>query len=882
MKIFFISFLFITSFAFAQTPISGQVQNEKGEPIELANVLLYDQNDQVLGYAITDENGSFELAGNFSDKQRLITSFVGCFSDTLFIRNLDLSSNLKITLHPDNSLEAIELVYDLPVRINGDTISYKTDAFTNGNEEVLGDVLENLPGVTIEEDGKVKVDGKEVGKVLIEGKEFFGGNVSLATKNIPADALDKVEVVRNYDDVSLLKNVRNNQDNIAINIKLKEGKKKFWFGDITAKAGFENRYGGKANLFYYHPKYSLNFIGNSNNIKEEVINFNNYIQLIGGFEKLMEDGIDFETDAIIRSLLTENPNLYNKNNHFGAANFTRELNKNLSFSSMALWNYSRPQYQSAFNRWFQDNNGKKHLLENGKNLSEDKNSIGKIQAKWKYLPSSRTQWDFSLNADHSSVNQIQNNYSSLNGKQKTVSNLDNNSISGDITGYFKLNEKFVIQSKAVARIASGKIDENYFISQSDRFSFNDLLSVDTNRAFDFNFENQVTDNQFGLSMKSWYLIKKGHQLNFTAANSLKSEYKEGDIFQDGVLLSNQEEITRKTNNLLGGLTYQFRGEKWLITAGVSKNYVRMSINDSVITTSPWIKNLGLKYSFSNEHSVAVNYNEKVRMPELNNHWEAFRWNTNQIINKGSSTLSPATDKNVELLYNRFSLFDAYSVFGSIRYTRTSNPFIEVNTPVGAESGQELSYIRSIENSDENNEAFSASFQANKTFGKIKIDINGQYQLTNSPFYFSDRLTESISDMRNIGVAVKSIFKGKYNFKLGYRLAQNKFENANLNSLLRTHSPSLTVYYRLNKKIRFESKIQNNISFNKEDRLNENWIWDASINYRWKDSKWNIIAEGKNLLNQKELVNNGSNSLFVNETVFSLFPRRVVLGVRYKL
>ena len=117
-------------------------------------------------------------------------------------------------------LDKVELVYEMPVTVRGDTIVYNADSFTNGDERKLGDVMKKLPGVEVNEEGEIEVEGKTVSKVMVEGKDFFDGDSKLATKNIPADAVDKVEVLRNYNEVDQMRGLGNDQDNIAINIKL--------------------------------------------------------------------------------------------------------------------------------------------------------------------------------------------------------------------------------------------------------------------------------------------------------------------------------------------------------------------------------------------------------------------------------------------------------------------------------------------------------------------------------------------------------------------------------------------------------------------------------------------------------------------------------------
>ena len=194
----------------------------------------------------------------------------------------------NFTLQEDNALYEVELTYEMPVTISGDTLVYNADSFNKGTERKLEDVLENLPGVEINDDGQVEVEGKVVTKLMVEGKDFFDGDSKLATKNIPSNAVDKVQVLKNYSEVSQLGGVTNNQNNVAINIKLKEGKKNFWFGNVTAGAGdYDSKtlYLTQPKLFYYSPDYSINFIGDLNNIGEVAFSRRDYFNFTGGFKR---------------------------------------------------------------------------------------------------------------------------------------------------------------------------------------------------------------------------------------------------------------------------------------------------------------------------------------------------------------------------------------------------------------------------------------------------------------------------------------------------------------------------------------------------------------------------------------------------------------------
>ena len=129
---------------------------------------------------------------------------------------------------------------------------------------------------------------------MVYGKDFFDGDSKLATKNIPANAIDKVEVLRNFSEVGQMRGVTNNQDNVAINIRLKEGKKNFWFGEVTAGGGSDadqdTRHLVHPKLFYYNPKYSINVITDVNDIGEVPFTWRDYFNFTCGFRNFNQGG----------------------------------------------------------------------------------------------------------------------------------------------------------------------------------------------------------------------------------------------------------------------------------------------------------------------------------------------------------------------------------------------------------------------------------------------------------------------------------------------------------------------------------------------------------------------------------------------------------------
>ena len=290
--------------------LEGTVKDSKGNPLEMANVIAFKKGTKFLqSYSITDTKGNYRLNLPKEQEYTIKVSYLGFDTQevevaidanaTDFVKNIVLNE-------ANESLSAVEITYEMPVKIVGDTIVYNTDSFVTGNEKKLEDVLKKLPGVDIDDNGEVEVEGKKVEKVLVEGKAFFDGDSKLATQNIPASAIDKVEVLKNYNEVSGMRGVTNNEDNIALNIRLKSGKDRFWFGEVNAGLGAEDKYLTKPKLFYYSPEKAINILADMNNIGEAPFTIRDYFRFTGGLRGAMRgSGTSFNISSSGLGFMTQ-------------------------------------------------------------------------------------------------------------------------------------------------------------------------------------------------------------------------------------------------------------------------------------------------------------------------------------------------------------------------------------------------------------------------------------------------------------------------------------------------------------------------------------------------------------------------------------------------
>jgi len=241
--------------------IYGNVNDSTQGPIPGATVMLMGKQDSILkSFGITNKYGNFVINDVKPNDYIFKVNFFGYSSYKLLItlESAGRDTTLKaISLKPQ-MLDAVVVTADyIPIRIKGDTIEYDSRAFETGEHDVAGNLLEQLPGVEVQEDGTIKVQGKRVSKILVDGEEFFGNDPTIAVKNLPAGAIDKVQVYDKDSDMATFTGVDDGDKATTINLTLKKDHKKGYFGNLDAAYGLDNRYKVKGNVHYFKIRCKL-------------------------------------------------------------------------------------------------------------------------------------------------------------------------------------------------------------------------------------------------------------------------------------------------------------------------------------------------------------------------------------------------------------------------------------------------------------------------------------------------------------------------------------------------------------------------------------------------------------------------------------------------
>jgi hypothetical protein len=298
MKKFYLLSLMIVAGFTAQAQkvsIKGQVVDTLSNAMPSATVMLMNPKDSSLvNFGVSDSKGFFEIKNVSKGEYELRITFLGfqTFSKRIGVDGLTALEVGKIKLEPQTKQldEVVIQAERAPVTIKHDTIEFNAGSFKTKANANVEDLLKKLPGVEVETDGTVRAQGEQVQRVLVDGREFFGRDPKLATRNLPADAVDKVQVFDKKSDQAEFTGIEDGQREKTINLELKEEKRNGLFGNLMAGVGTDGRYQARGNINRFGKKEQLSFLGMGNNTNEQGFSVSDFMNFTGGSQQMMGGG----------------------------------------------------------------------------------------------------------------------------------------------------------------------------------------------------------------------------------------------------------------------------------------------------------------------------------------------------------------------------------------------------------------------------------------------------------------------------------------------------------------------------------------------------------------------------------------------------------------
>lgn len=873
--------------------LSGQVTDSIGVPMEMANVIAFEkETNSMQGYSITDAKGNYKLSVPSGKTYVFRVSYIGyeTLVEELTVSDKDVVKDLILSLE-ENSLDAVELSYEMPVTIKGDTIVYDADSFSDGTEKKLGDVLENLPGMEITENGEIEVEGKTVGKILVNGKEFFDGDTKVATKNIPASAIDKIQVLKNYSEVSQLGAVRNNEDSIAINIKLKTGKDRFWFGDVSAGAGVsemnpdsEVRYAIKPKLFYYSPKTSINVLTDFNNTGEPPFTRQDFSRFTGGLRSgPRESGTNVNvSDGGLSFTTTQNNRALQINSNFGALNFSHSPNEKFSFGGFGIVNNSETIIRTE-----------SRTLYNLSGITEDRdiNTVqestqGIVKLNLSYIPSPKLQLDYDVIAKRNNIAESTDVNSTARASADTELSQTPVSINQNVNAYYTLNDRniFAVESQFLYQE-----NDPLFNSESEDQPFAVLPTDPTQDLFNiFQFKNNNT-KKFDFKLDYYYVINNRSNLNLAFGTTYLDQYYRSFIEQE---LDSGDRLSFDQTDLQNTVDYTFKDVfvgayynmvKGIVTIRPGFTAHRYIAKDRQIGTTNEVKetvvlpSVYARLQFKSSESLRFNYNMSTEFVDIGSRSLGFILQDYNRLFGGNRDLNYATYNRFSLTYFKFSMFSFTNIVARLSYDKKSDAIKNQVSLLNNGVDQVSSPI----NSEFVDESFTGFFRYGRTFKKLKFNASVNINQSMYTNLVNGRPNTAENLSQNYRVSFSSNFKSAPNLELGYQKSFNKFTSQKST----TDRPFARLDMVFLKNFILNADYDYYSFVNKGQGLENTYgFLNAELFYQKGDSPWEFVLTANNITNNETLVTDSFNQISdaTQTTLYFVQPRLWLLTVKYNL
>lgn len=634
-RYFFILFLILLTMpAYAQkgVDITGTVIEEgTNEPIEQATVRLLSVKDSsMIGGAATSKGGSFTLKGIKNGSYLLHVSFVGF--DPLYqpLRITGKTNPVKLgkLALADGAIqlgEAVVLGKAPEVTVRNDTMEYNADSYKVTEGSMLEDLLKKMPGVEIDSDGKITVNGKEIKKVMVDGKEFFSDDPKVASKNLPSKMIDKVQVLDKLSDMAKMTGFDDGEEETVINLTVKPGMKKGWFGNAFAGYGSEDRYEGNfmVNRFINNDQFTLmGGINNTNNMGFSDVASGMFSGMRGGRGMGGGGGRGITTSGNL------------------GANFSKEFTPKMVVGGNLRYSHSKNDARSKSNRQnILPGDSSSYYNEQNRSNTRNNNVGADFRMEWK--PDTMTQIIFRPSFGYNSSNS--NEYSSfntLNGNLDTV-NVGESKYLSEGNGYninatLEFSRKLNSEGRVFSGTLSGGVSDSY--NKGLNFSNTDYrmdnIAHKGNELVDqrFRYDNQGFNYRVRLS---WVepighnnFIQATYSISQNKQESLKNSYTREEGSEEYNVLDTAYSKSYRNNFIRQQASLSFKSirEKFDYTIGItvdpshskSENFVGdtvlSNLSRNVVNLAPMFR---FNYKFDKRTNLRIDYRGRTSQPSMN-------------------------------------------------------------------------------------------------------------------------------------------------------------------------------------------------------------------------------------------------------------------------
>lgn len=878
--------------------LEGTISDEQKEPLQSATVALLNPADSSLAYfGITNTMGRFSIASVKSGNYLVQASFIG-FST--FYTNISVptkDNNLGLIQMTPSAItleSAVIKAEAIPIQFKTDTVEYNAAAYKTKPNAVAEDLLKKLPGIEVDRAGNIKAMGEDVSKVLVDGKEFFSTDPKVATKNLPAESVSKVQVYDKKSDESELTGIDDSEYSKTINIMLKDNMKKAVFGDVKAGTDATNYYQGNAKVYRFTDKHQLAALGMINNINSVGFSLSDYISFNGGIRNLLSSNngnITLSSTGNIPINLGQ-PTTGDITSGAGGANYSYEISKdNLLNVSYMVNGSSKAVVEDVYsNQFSQDGSFEQKSTDKG----QGNNLNHMFNIGWRNKASKKQHFMVNGIATISKSNTESNNLTQtftnelLANRLESSSKGNNYNINSTLNGSWlrRLTGKWImVKAEGVGKISnstsSHSWDNKVLLGSASIDQSQNLYSDGKNNQVSFLGKittlRRLTANMFlepsvSAGISSNLHTKEQGVLGAikTAIDSVSPQINVNTAWATPKLVLKHNWNKSKVSL---GLEYDLRQYQHTLNSGNNHKEIVSSLHP----TFSW------QYEIKRGHRLSANYKSQNNLP--------MPWQLQPIISTtnplairyGNRELTHEHQQTLSLSWLLFDQFSFTSVFANASASYTRN---KVGQAVSI-SNDFKQIIRLV------NVPYDYTAQGNISFStpirplKVNISINLREQANKTLSYVNSVRNDNINLTHTMKVRFDNRGKKKWDIAIGGEVSLTNSSYSIQKQLNRTYY-SYSTFGDLqytptpawNFRVTTDITSYHSQSFNQSVTIP---LISTEVSYSFLKNRRGILSlESYDLLNRNTGISRTSGVNFLSETKANTIGRYFLLSFKYKL
>ncbi|WP_341216919.1 outer membrane beta-barrel protein [uncultured Wocania sp.] len=907
MKHFFLILLCsYTAFSFSQSQsfkISGIVKGDSNKILlESATVYLESTKDSTLiTYTISDEKGEFTLEGKtYDNKLNLLISYVGykTFKKSILINKEDINLGPINMLIDDNALDAVIVKSRAPIIIKKDTLEFNVKSFKTKKDANVEDLLKQLPGVEVDEAGKITVNGKEVNKILVNGKPFFGNDPTITTKNLTKEIIEKVQITDTKSKADAFAGKESDGENKTINLTIKKENNKGVFGRVAAGAGTDERYEFAGMFNYFDNDRRISVLSGGNNINSSGFSFGEIRKMFGGGNSMRFNGdgsfaIDGRSFGGGQGITTSRTSGINYADKIGEKT---DVSGSYFFSGSQSENKSSTERENILSdtRYFTDSNSNSsnstdsHRANTELEFKIDSTLYINIRPSFNYIKSENISLRDEASSDIDRV--LINESTSSSYVENTAKNFSNN---------LSLTKRFG---------SKGSFFKLFFNNRNNITETDDFLDSETNifgatpndiiRKQFTDGENQSSDISTGityrqpikgkeLSLDFNYSYNKNKQENIRSTFDFDTSKQDYNTFNKD-LSTNFKYID---DNSTFGLGLSYRKDK--LSTNVEADYILRTLeNYDFLRPDLSIKrnfnNLQLssriRYRFSPKSSFRIGYRLRNTTPSLSQ-LQPFQDVSNPLNTVvGNPNLKTGSNHRVYANFNAFDFTKGTGFYGYLSSSFSNNQVVRKSI-IDDNLIRKTTYENVSGNYNINSNLFYNKKIKVDSITTIKFGLGASLGLSKNINFNND--VKYSSKVRNIGPS----FNMEFNIKdvLEIRPRYNLSFTKNVYDI-NTFEDRTFVYHRLNigtafylpKNFEWRNDINYNYNPNIADGFQKSaWFWNATLAYSFMKDNATLTLKAYDLLNQNTNARRIATENYIQDSQSTVLQRYFMLSFSWK-